>query len=172
MVVTLTGFMGVGKSTIADMLSRILLCAHIDLDTFVENKENKTIPEIFAEMGEKYFRVKESEALTEILLGKNDSLLILSLGGGALISETNRELVRKHSTCIYLSADFNTLSKRLVKGKRGRPFLSDLSCTEEEERIRQLFKIREDGYLQTAAHIVNTDEKSIRQIVDEIIKLL
>ncbi len=172
MIVTLTGFMGVGKSTIADMLARLLLCKYTDLDSLVEKRENMTIPTIFSEKGENYFREKESEILSEILQQKTNDLVILSLGGGALISHKNSELVKKYSTCIYLRADFETLSRRLVKGKRNRPFLSDISEIEEKEHIRNLFAIREEGYLKTAKHIVSTDDKNISQIVNEIIALL
>lgn len=164
--------MGVGKSTIADMLSRLLLCKYIDLDLFIEQREKMTISEIFSEKGEIYFREKESEALSEILAQLNSKLQILSLGGGALISHKNCELVKNNSVCIYLKADFGTLSRRLVKGKKNRPFLNAVSEKEEEEHLRQLFAIREEGYLKAATHTISTDDKNIRQIVNEIISLL
>ena len=164
--------MGVGKSTISEKLSHLLLCKHIDLDKYIEKSEGMSINEIFANRGEVYFRERESLALKEILSGEHPELLILSLGGGALISESNSKFVKEKTTCIYLKANFDTISKRLVRRKLGRPYLKEVSEKDEIEKIKELFAIREEGYLKSATHVITTDNKNITQLVSEIIALI
>lgn len=92
--------MGVGKSTIAEKLSAHLYCKHIDLDKYIENLHNEKIEVIFSRHGEEYFREIEEQALERVLNENREKVLVLSLGGGALISLKNRELIKTRSFCI------------------------------------------------------------------------
>lgn len=172
MIITLTGFMGVGKSTVSEMLSRLLLCNHIDLDKYIENKELMSINDIFEKKGESYFREIESKYLFDILETLQEKMVILSLGGGALLSAVNQEAVKNKSICVYLRAKHSTLAERLKKGKKHRPVIKEISDNEEEVKLKELFQAREEGYIKSASFIVDVDDKGLRQIVDEIIALL
>lgn len=83
MIITLTGFMGVGKSTIASKLASYLYCRHKDLDLAIEEGEGATVDEIFSLRGEQVFRNLEEEYLEKIINGCCDKVFVLSLGGGA-----------------------------------------------------------------------------------------
>jgi shikimate kinase len=85
MIISLTGFMGVGKSTISERLSKHLYCKVVDLDRHIEQHEGMTIDEIFKTKGEQFFREIEELYLDKILLENREKVLVLSLGGGTLI---------------------------------------------------------------------------------------
>ena len=88
----LTGFMASGKSTIGPIVANTLGWEFYDLDKEIEKRERKTIPDIFKENGEKYFRKLEIEVLKELSTGNS---LIISLGGGALTNQLNRKIIKQ-----------------------------------------------------------------------------
>jgi len=83
MIISLTGFMGVGKSTIAERLSAHLFCKHIDLDSYIEKSRGEKIVDIFDSQGEEAFREIEEQALERLLSQNREKVMVLSLGGGA-----------------------------------------------------------------------------------------
>lgn len=111
--ITLIGMMGSGKTTIGKILSEQTGISAIDLDNFIENKENKSISEIFKTKGEQYFRTVEANTIKE--LTQTTSSQILSLGGGAFENEQTRELLLKNSTVIYLETTPEEIFKRIKK---------------------------------------------------------
>ena len=117
MIIAFTGFMGVGKSTIAERLSKALLCKYIDLDKYIEEKSGLSIAEIFENLGEDYFRKLEEESLEEVIANNTGKYTVLSLGGGALISSHNQKIVKETTFCIYLRGNSATLTDRLIKAK-------------------------------------------------------
>ncbi|MBC7195223.1 MAG: shikimate kinase, partial [Caldisericia bacterium] len=98
--ITLSGFMGSGKTKIGKILSNKLGLPHFDLDEEIEKRENKKISEIFKFSGEKYFRDIEKKLLKEFLEKEED--LILSLGGGAVLDEESLNSIIKKSIPILL----------------------------------------------------------------------
>ncbi len=123
--ISLIGFMGCGKSSVGKCLAALLPeCRLIDLDTYIEEKEGKNIPEIFNEYGEAAFRRMEREALEEIFSATDRPRTILSLGGGTVTSEPCRQLIRQHTDCFYLRATTDTLLAALKGHSEGRPMLS------------------------------------------------
>lgn len=172
MIIALTGFMGVGKTTISEKLAKLILCKHYDLDKYIEERENMSVSDIFAKRGELYFRRMETFALREIVLRNEGDIVVLSLGGGALISPENQEIVKKYTYCIYLKASLSTIITRLRRAKKNRPILNEISENGEEARFKELFEAREEGYNNSASFILDVDNKSIRQIVDEIIAVI
>ncbi len=117
--------MGCGKSSVGKILATLLPeCRLIDLDTYIEEKEGKNIPEIFNEYGEAAFRRMEREALEEIFSDPARPRSILSLGGGTVTSESCRQLIRCHTDCFYLRATTDTLLNNLEGHSDGRPMLS------------------------------------------------
>ena len=125
--ISLIGFMGCGKSSVGKILASLLPDCHlIDLDTYIEEKQGKIIPEIFNEYGEAAFRRMEREALEEIFSDPDRPRAILSLGGGTVTSGQCRQLIRRHTDCFYLRATTNTLLSNLEGHSEGRPMLSSV----------------------------------------------
>lgn len=122
--------MGCGKSSVGKILATLLPeCRLIDLDTYIEEKQGKNIPEIFNEYGEAAFRRMEREALEEIFSDKSRPRAILSLGGGTVTSEQCRQLIRQHTDCFYLRATTDTLLDNLEGHSDGRPMLNPVQPT-------------------------------------------
>lgn len=180
--ISLIGFMGCGKSSVGKILATLLPdCRLIDLDTYIEEKQGKNIPEIFNEYGEAAFRRMEREALEEIFSDKSRPRAILSLGGGTVTSERCRQLVRQHTDCFYLRATTDTLLDNLEGHSEGRPMLSSVQPAEAQSteasserealrhRIETLMQTRSPQYLATANHIIDIDGQTFAQIA-EIIK--
>lgn len=121
--------MGCGKSSVGKILATLLPeCRLIDLDTYIEEKQGKNIPEIFNEYGEAAFRRMEREALEEIFSDKSRPRAILSLGGGTVTSEQCRQLIRQHTDCFYLRATTDTLLDNLEGHSEGRPMLNPVQA--------------------------------------------
>ncbi len=169
MIISLTGFMGVGKSTIAEKLSAHLYCKHIDLDKYIENLHNEKIEVIFSRHGEEYFREIEEQALERVLNENREKVLVLSLGGGALISLKNRELIKTRSFCIYLRAKVETIYQRLMKSRKSRPLVEKEEDSELRAKIINLWDIREEGYVQSASVTIDVDNLSIKDILVKIL---
>ncbi len=157
------GFMGVGKTTVSDYLSIILNRHKIDIDKYIEEKENMTISQMFEEYGEDYFRNCETNVLKEL---NEKSNKIISCGGGIVLRGENIDLMKKQGKIVLLTASAQTIYER-VKSSTERPILNN---NMNVEFISSLMKKREEKYLETADIIINTDNKDIKEISDEIIK--
>ena len=170
MHIILLVYMASGKSTIGKQLSKKLGIPFLDLDTYIYEKENKSVSEIFSQNGEIYFRKKEHEYLREVLENQQD--FILSLGGGTPCYANNIELIlNKNSISIYLKASIQTLSNRLLKNKNLRPLVAFLEDDQVPEFIaKHLFERR--FFYEQARKVVVIDQKSVSEIVDEIGTLL
>lgn len=155
----LIGFMGAGKTTVGQYLQKTLNYPWIDLDHYIEEKLNMTIPEIFKLKGEDFFRQKETECLRE-LSGINHG--IFSTGGGIIKREENREMLKKHFT-VYLKWPFDLLYDH-IKGDPNRPLVKNYS------QLRSLFSERESLYHESASVIITCQDKTIEQVGDEIIQ--
>lgn len=170
MHIILLGYMASGKSTIGKQLSKKLGIPFLDLDTYIYEKENKSVSEIFSQNGEIYFRKKEHEYLREVLENQQD--FIISLGGGTPCYANNIELIlNKNAISIYLKASIQTLSNRLLKNKNSRPLVAFLDDDQVPEFIaKHLFERR--FFYEQARKVVVIDQKSASEIVDEIEMLL
>ena len=175
--------MGCGKSSIGRKLSELLCCPYIDLDSVIEEMVGRSIPEIFAKDGEAVFRQMEHAALTSVITtGCNDGnpirttsvpltestgIMVLSLGGGTVMTRECAEMVRENTICIYLRASVDTLVTNLKDEADGRPMLQ--SSVSLQERIEELMSQRADTYEKTSHIVVDTDGKSIDEIATAII---
>ncbi len=180
--------MGCGKSSIGKRLAELLPCPIVDLDKYIEQAQARTIPEIFAQDGEPAFRQMELTALRQLITTSQATqsneqsgmasqstspapeTFILSLGGGTLTTNECSDLVRDHTTCIYLRATVDTLVSTLDHDNGKRPMLN--SALPLRARIEQLMSQRSLTYELTAHHIVDIDGKSDTLIAREIIRLL
>lgn len=161
--------MGVGKSTIANSLAKHLYCKSVDLDRLVESDYGKAIGEIFQIGGENLFRELEEKSLEKLISGNREKVLVISLGGGALISPKNRLLIKHHTYCIYLKASGETLYKRLIASRKSRPLVAEEKPGALIETINKLFAEREEGYISCATLIVDADSLSVKETVAKII---
>jgi shikimate kinase len=168
--IILLGYMGCGKSTIANKLSGMVQIPYVDLDEYIEKKAKKTIKEIFEAHGEIYFRKLEHTFFVELL--NTPEKMIIGLGGGTPCYANNHELLNKDGvTSIYLKASIDTLFNRLVANKSKRPLIADKSEEEMKEFIaKHLFD--RSFYYNHAQHKVSVDGKSIEETVNDILNLL
>ena len=135
--IVLTGFMGVGKSTVARFLASMLGCKRVDLDTFIERSEKNSVAEIINRAGEANYRRIETENLRRIL--ECDEWQIIALGGGAWTIEENRRLIRERNfTTVWLESSFEHCWRNIRLSKRVRPLAVNRQQTERlfEERRR------------------------------------
>ncbi len=173
MVISLTGFMGVGKSTIAAALSRHLYCKHADLDKYIESENRgESIKKLFSKLGETQFRQIEEKALSRLLEENREKVLVLSLGGGALISSANRELIKNHTQCIYLRASLDTLTSRLTSSYKERPLIAPDRGNISVDSIKSLFMEREPGYLYCSSITIDVDNLPQKDILKRIMAVI
>ena len=161
MMITLTGFMGSGKTTVGKVLADFLGCPFMDLDDLVVKKAGKSIPDIFAQDGEPAFRQLEAQVLRKTVEKYAESTAVLALGGGAVLAPASAALLHEKTVCIYLRATLDTLLARLEGETAGRP-LADASLA---DRLAS----REPIYEETAHVIIDTDGLFPDEVADEII---
>ncbi|HSD09088.1 shikimate kinase [Flavobacterium sp.] len=168
--IVLLGYMGCGKSTIAQKLSEILKTSYIDLDDYIEKNTKMSIKEIFESQGEIHFRKLERLYFIELLNSPGE--IIIGLGGGTPCYANNHELLtRDDVVSIYLKASIDTLFNRLVANKSKRPLIADKNDEEMKEFIaKHLFD--RSYYYNHAQHKVNVDGKSVEETVNDILNLL
>lgn len=153
MIITLSGMMGVGKTSVGKELSDYLKWDFIDLDRYIETREGMPVREIFRKKGEAYFRGKELSCLDEITsdYGSTGRHLILSLGGGTPLRDETRQLLQSRCLNIYLTASTAKIADNLITyGYSDRPLLKDTPAEKLEERIGMLKSEREPGYIKAA----------------------
>ena len=161
MMITLTGFMGSGKSTVGRLLADSLGCPFLDLDDLIVKKAGKSIPDIFAQDGEPAFRQLEARLLRQTVEKYAETTAVLALGGGAVMTPASASLLHDKTVCIYLRATLDTLLQRLAGETAGRPLADDAMASRLAER--------EPIYEETAHVIIDTDGLSPDEVADEII---
>ena len=164
--IILIGFMGSGKSSVGEALAKSLNYQFLDSDKLIEEKAGSTISQIFEQYGEEYFRNMETKTLQD-MQSKLDNT-VLSTGGGMPLREENAKLLRQLGLVVYLQASTDTVIKRL-KNDKSRPLLKgdDLAG-----KVDKLLAARTPVYEKTAHKIIVTDNKTINQIVADIIEEL
>lgn len=157
--------MGAGKSTIGRLLANILRVPFYDSDHVIEEKTGADIPWIFDVEGESGFRDRESAVLQELL---NNNRAVLATGGGIVVREQNRHLLKQADAVVYLKADTERLVQRTIKDKK-RPLLQ---VDDPRKKIIALLEERDPLYNEVATHIVKTDARSPKIIAQHIASLL
>jgi shikimate kinase len=164
-IIALIGLMGVGKSTLGLKLANSLNYYFIDSDQEIEDREKKSINDIFAQNGEKYFREAERKLIEEIT--SRDENIIISLGGGAFINEASREILQQRALIIWINASVNVILQR-IGNKANRPLLNQ---TDKRKTLEDLARKRFPIYSQSDLKF-NTGEESHEVIIQKIKKYL
>lgn len=169
MKIVFVGYMASGKSAVAKEVASELKLNLIDLDAYIEEKENCSISDIFKNKGEIYFRQKENLYLNE-LLDKKESF-ILSVGGGTPCFAGNMEAIESKSTSIYLRASIVTIYDRLINEKAKRPIVAEIANEDLKEFIaKHLFE--RAAFYEKSTHVISVNDKSIVEISNEIGEVL
>ena len=131
--IVLTGFMATGKTTVGTLLAKKLGRRFIDTDALIAEHEQKTIPEIFLENGEKYFRQIESEIIAEV---SNLSNCVISTGGGAVLIKKNIDNLRKNGVIVNLNASPQVIAERTNQDNQ-RPLLEQKTKAQIEKMLTE-----------------------------------
>lgn len=157
----LIGFMGTGKTTIANALKRKYDMQVVDMDAEIEKEQQMAISDIFSSKGEEYFRDLETQLVKD--LQKKDNVVI-SCGGGAVLREENVTEMKKSGKIVLLNATPETILER-VKNSHNRPLLEG---NKNVDFIRELMSKREDKYNAAAEITVSVDNRAVDEIADEV----
>ena len=160
---TLTGMMGVGKSTIGKAVSKHLSMDFVDIDKIIEKKQELTIQKIFEQNGESFFR-KLEEKITLEELKKNNQ--VISLGGGAFMNSKIRNHVISNTKCFWLNLSVDQLTRRLGDSKK-RPLLTDKNI---KLTLKKIYDERKNTY-SLANYKIDCNNLAADLIVNKIIKL-
>lgn len=162
----LVGFMGAGKSSVGEILGRRLGWTFEDLDVRIQQREGRSIEQIFAESGEPYFRRAEHEALRAMVAELGTEPRVVALGGGTFAQPENIEFLKNAAVpTVFLDGEVDELFQRCQEQGRPRPLRSDL------ELFRKLYADRRKHYM-TASLRVDTSGKHVDAVANEVAEAL
>ncbi|WP_154664713.1 shikimate kinase [Gemmobacter nectariphilus] len=163
--VVLVGMMGAGKTAVGTHLARDLGVPFLDSDDEIVKAANMSIAEIFSRDGEPFFRLKESQVISRLLAGPPG---ILSTGGGAWLSEANRQAISAHGVAVWLRADLELLWQR-VRHKNTRPLLR---TPDPYGTLKSLLEAREPVYALADLVVDSRPGLSIDAMADKVVEAL
>lgn len=161
--IVLIGFMGSGKSKVGKLVARKLKMKFVDTDAEIEKREGKTIPQIFCDSGEPYFRRREADIIKEAARQENT---VISAGGGAVLLKQNMSRLKKSGVIAWLKANPETIVKR-VGASKNRPLLL---CEDKGTAVKNLLRKRLPYYRLAQDVSVQTDGRTAGQVAEEIIR--
>ena len=159
------GLPGSGKSTVGRLCAKALNLPFVDADKFLEQREGRSVADIFASSGEGYFRDLESRVLAELCRREG---IVLATGGGAVLRPLNRSRLHARGHVIYLRSSPNEVFRR-VQHDRKRPLLQ---VQDPMERLRDLYSQRDPLYRETAHFTIETGRPSVGRLVSMIVSQL
>ena len=163
--VVMVGTMGAGKTAVGRALAQRLGVAFLDSDAEIEVAANRSVPEIFERDGEAFFRSRETQIIERLLIEKR---CILSTGGGAFLSETNRTNISAQGISVWLNADLELLWSR-VRSKDTRPLLR---TDDPRGTLKNIYDQRVPIYSLADLTVGSAPEYSIEDMVDQVIDAL
>ena len=164
--IALIGFMGTGKTAVGKVLAARLGRELIELDSLIEQKAGKSIPEIFEQDGEIGFRELEIEVTKEVAAKKKT---VIACGGGMVLNKINVDRLRKECIMVYLKASQGIILKRTSDDKNERPLLA---VPDRVVQIRELLRFRQPFYERAADITVDTTKLTINSVAERIIEKL
>ncbi len=168
--IVLIGYMGVGKTTLAKVLADKLNVKWLDLDELIEKETQSSIPLLFQQKGEVYFRNLEHELFSKVM--QSTESFVISTGGGTPCYANNHLLMNGDGIeSFYLKASISTLYNRLLSATASRPLLAQKS---EDELLEVISKnmFERAFYYNQATYKIDVDGKTPSAIVEEIVDLL
>jgi len=156
---------GGGKSSVGRQLARVLRLRFVDADTAIERRIGVPIRAFFEREGEAAFRDIEQDALAAIL---DETGLVVATGGGVVLRESNRRVLRQNSTVVYLRSTPEELFRR-VRHDRRRPLLQ---VADPLRKLRELYHERDPLYRRTAHFVIDTGRPSVSTLVSMILMQL
>lgn len=166
MTVILMGFMGVGKTTTANVLAQEFRLTQLDNDQFLCQREQQTVAELFARYGEVGFRQRELQACRAAICQQPQ---ILALGGGMVESAASRQFLQQQVNVLWLKSDFATCWQR-IQHDQGRPLVHQL----QQAGLAQRFDRRQAWYQAVATDVIEIAQQTphdlARQIYDRYFK--
>jgi shikimate kinase len=157
----LVGLMGAGKTSVGRLLARRLGKTFYDCDQEIERATGVRIPVIFEIEGEQGFRARESKMLAE-LVERSDA--VLATGGGVVLAEQNRALLKQHGVVVYLCASAQDLWRR-TRHDRNRPLLQ---TSDPLAKLTELYTIRDPLYREIADLVVDTGNQSVSALAHRL----
>lgn len=161
--IILIGFMGAGKTTVGKLLSKETGLEQVDFDEEIVKEIGMTIQDYFALHGEEAFRERETELLGRYLNHNK----IVSTGGGIVLRPENRELLKQMAPVVYLKTKPEVFIPRL---KQDRSIVRPLVVSKTAEEIEAIFNPRTPFYEESASLIVETDNRTPEEVVEEILE--
>ena len=165
MVITLIGYRGTGKSTLASPLAQRLGWDWIDADVELERRAGRSIQNIFATDGEPEFRRLERELLAELL---QRDRLVIAAGGGAIMNEATRAEMKSAGPVVWLQASADTIERRLATDPTTGQRRPNLTSTGGRAEIERLLALREPLYRECATIVLDSENISIAEMVDVV----
>lgn len=159
------GFMGTGKSRVGKRLSQKMGLEYIDTDEMIERETGMSIGEIFDQQGEAYFRKLERD-LAKRLSGETKKIILW--GGGVVLNPENIRNLKRGGTMVLLEAEPEEIYRR-IKNDRTRPLLKE---NMNLKTIKELLAQRQEAYHNSGDMIINTTDKTVEEVCDEIISKL
>ena len=154
MRIYLIGYMGCGKSRLGRLLSEHMGVQFVDMDDYIEERNCKTVPQIFADHGEDGFRQRERKALEELAEFTD---IVIATGGGAPCFFDNIDLMNTTGKTVFLNIDPAILADRLMNSKTERPLIKGKSREELVAFIDETLKKRKQFYSQAQFEITEPD---------------
>ena len=164
--IALIGFMGTGKTVVGKALAQRLGKGYIEMDSLIEQKAGKTIPQIFQQAGEITFRELEIEVTKEVALRNNT---VIACGGGVVLNNINIDRLKQESVIVLLTASPDVILKRTSNDKNERPLLT---TSDKAREISELIRFRQPFYERAAEIIIDTSEIDISAVIEQIVSNL
>ena len=164
--IALIGFMGTGKTAAGSLLAEKLGRDFVELYALIEQKADKTIPEIFAQDGEIAFRELEIEAAKDVAEKEN---VVIACGGGVVLNQINIDRLKKRGVIVYLTASPETILQRTLSDTSERPLLA---AEDKEGEVKRLLRFRQPFYERAADITVDTSGLDVAGVVAQIITRL
>ncbi len=167
MNIILIGMSGSGKTTIGEYLRSNFSFKVLDTDNKIKERMNMEIEDIFKEYGEEYFRDMETQVLEDYKLIDN---YVVATGGGIILREKNREILKSMGKRIFLKGTSETLVRNLKDSQEVRPLLKNPKDLNLD--IKQMMEKRKEKYLAAADIVLEIDGKSVEELVNEIVSFI
>jgi len=163
--VVFVGFMGVGKTTVGQLVAKALSRDFIDTDQVIEERFQKSVPQIFQELGEQRFREAEKETIVEIC--QESPGKVIALGGGAYLNEDIRRACQEYGIVIHLDLSWDHWCRRMEQLQGNRPLLQNKTLHD----IEKLFQSRQ-AYYEMGSTSVCVDGLTPEEVTERVVGLL